>query len=315
MLPLLGALLLVLLLVDLFLTVFHAQGRGGPLNRVQNRAVWALFRRAGIRGDGTSRAGLLGFAAPVMAVVTLTIWVVLLVVGYALIYYPWMPTFLVSPGEFRTSWVEALYYSGYTAATLGFGDVVADREALRLLTVLEALSGFALLSASVTYLLAVYRELIAMQSLASNIAGYSRSAEVHTLQFVRAGGYEAMARWAEGITSRLLQVLQAHFQYPILHYFRPSERKRALPVQFGFLLALRGVADREDLAQPVTLLEHHPSFLALQDAVGEYLRTVEEVFVPERFGGEKQEDRDPLERAHERLLGYMRYPQTGAPNS
>lgn len=68
------------------------------------------------------------------------------------------------------------------------GDIVADGEVLRLLTALESFSGFALLSASVTYLLAVYRELIAVQSLASNVAGYFRAGELHSMQFVRVGG-------------------------------------------------------------------------------------------------------------------------------
>lgn len=303
--------------MDVFLTVFHAQGHGGPLTRAQNRVIWGLFRTVGVRADGAPRERLLALAAPVMVVTTLTIWMVLLVVGFTLIYYPWVRTFLVSPGELRTPWAEALYYSGYTAATLGFGDMVPDQEALRLLAPLEALSGFALLSVSVTYLLSVYRELITMQSLASNVAGYFRAGEVHTLQFARAGGYGAMARWAEGVTSRLLEVLQAHFQYPILHYFRPSQRDRALPVQIDLLLGLRRMANGEDPARPTALLEHHPSFLALQDAVWEYLRTVEEVFVPHRFKQESPEEKgvEPLEFAHERLLEYMRYTQNSSSTS
>lgn len=175
MLPLVGVALLALLFADVFLTVFHAQGHGGPLNRSQNRAMWTLFSAVGVRADGAPRAKLLAFAAPVMAIAALASWVVLLVFAFALIYFPSVQTFLVSPGQIRTPWVEALYFSGYTAATLGLGDMVPESEGLRLLAVLESFSGFAILSASVTYLLAVYRELVTMQSLASNVAGYFRA--------------------------------------------------------------------------------------------------------------------------------------------
>jgi hypothetical protein len=82
----------------------------------------------------------------------------------------------------------------------------------------------------------------------------------------------------------LLERAQAHLQYQILHYFRPSQRDRALPVQLGPLPGLRRLANRGEPTEPVTLLEHHPSFLAFQDAVQESLRTVEEVFIPQRFG-------------------------------
>lgn len=83
-----GILVLLLLLVDAFGTVFHPQGRGGALHRVQNRAVWALFRAVGRRGDGTPRDGWLALAGPTLAVLTLVVWVLLLVGGFALIYGP-----------------------------------------------------------------------------------------------------------------------------------------------------------------------------------------------------------------------------------
>ncbi|CAN5255201.1 hypothetical protein BH24PSE2_BH24PSE2_07970 [soil metagenome] len=52
MLALVGIAVLALLFADVFLTVFHAQGHGGPLSRVQNRTIWALFRTAGARAAG-----------------------------------------------------------------------------------------------------------------------------------------------------------------------------------------------------------------------------------------------------------------------
>lgn len=295
MLPLIGIGLLCLLGADVFLTVFHAQGRGGPVNRMQKRLLWGVFRRLGVRRGGEPRAALLALGAPASVVITLTLWVAVLVVGYALIFYPYVGDFRVSPENLRTPWTEALYFSGYTAATLGFGDLVPDREVLRLLAPLEAFSGFALLSVSVTYLLAIYRELISMQTLATNIAGYFRAVDVRAELFPDKGHRDAVARWTEGVNSQLLHVLQAHHQYPILHYFRPSDTDLALPVQLGRLLELRD-------------LTVHPSLASLKDSLQTYLNEVSRVFVPRSisFAAENAAC-DDTEQAHRRLLRYMRY--------
>ena len=296
-----GAAILLFLTVDVFLTVFHAQGHAGPLTRRHTRALWGLARRVGVRRHGPPRDALLGLAAPLMVVFTLAVWVLLLLTGFALIYLPYVQTFLFSPGSLRTPWWEALYYSGYTAATLGTGDLGADLPALRTLTVLEAFIGFALLSSAVTYMLAVYRELLAKRTLASNIAGYFRAGEARVREFMRADGRNEVARWTEGITTSLLHVMEAHFQYPVLHYYRSSDRDRALPLQLAPLLRVFGNDGPQ--REPV---ESHPSLLAMGDAVRVYLATVEDVFVPRRFHA-AVDTGGGAERAHRRLLAYMAY--------
>lgn len=233
-----GILLLGLLALDVFVTVFHASGHAGPVTRRQNRLLWAGFRAVGIRSDGTSRERLLAFGGPTLVATTLLVWVGWLVLGYFLLYLPFISSFLVSPGSLRTPWMEALYYSMYTAGTVGLGDVIADAEALRVLTGLQAMSGFALFSLSITYLLSVYGELISARATASGISGYFAEGMAATLRRVEEARPEAFARWAEGITTALLRTTQAQFQYPVLNYFYSADRSRALPVQVGRLLEI-----------------------------------------------------------------------------
>lgn len=305
-LPLLGGMLIVLLALDVFLTVFHAQGQGGPLTRRLSRLVWSAARTAGQRADGSRRDGVLALGGPALVVTTLLVWVLLLVTACTLVYYPWIHTFLVSPGTLRTGWLEALYYSGYTAATLGLGDVVADPGALRIITVLEAFGGFALLSVSTSYFLSVYRELVAMQSLASDISSLFSEGEEQVVRFTADEGYEALARWSEQLSSDLSRVMVAHHQYPVLHYFRPREEARALPVQLGALLRLRGLVAAEHGSPVLAALGRHPSYRALMNTLDTYLAAVDRFFVPGRVrDGSTGAERTG--KAHARLLDYMRY--------
>lgn len=308
LLPLLGVAILVALFADVFLTVFHPEGKGGPISRRQNRGVWMAVRRLGLRLEGDSRDRWLSFAGPALPVLTFISWEVLLLAGYTLIYLPSIDSFLASPGSIRGGWAEAVYYSGYTAATLGVGDLVADSEALRLVTVLQALAGFALISVAVTYLLAVYRELILMKTLASNIAGYLRPGPERTLRIAVDNGSEALIRWTEGITAELLHVRQSHFQYPILHYFRASDRAQALPVQLGALLRMTQVAEADGAPREYCALAENPSFRALSDALAVYLRDVDELFIPASFAAERAAPGGSrAEEAHQRLASFMVY--------
>lgn len=307
LLPAVGAGVLLLLAADVFFTVFSPHGRGGPVNRRQNRAIWALFRAAGRRRDGSVRDGWLSLAAPFMVVTTLAVWVVWLVAGFALVYFPRIESFLVSPGHLGAPWADALYYSGYTAATLGLGDVVARSETLRLLTVVEAFGGFALLSISVTYFLAIYRELVSMQSLASDVSGLFHAGEEQVVAFTREEGSGALARWCERLSGGLTHVLLAHFQYPVLHYFRPRKRSRALPVQIGALLRLRGLLAGSGESGVLATFSRHPSYLALENAVDSYLEDVDRLFVPGRAREDTSAERSGIDHAQARLESYMLY--------
>ena len=286
--------LLVLLLADVFFTVFDAEGRGGPLNRVQNRLLWRLFRVAA----GESRA-MLALAAPLMAVVTLASWVAILVAAFAIAYYPFIDSFLVSPGQTRSSWSESIYYSGYTAATLGFGDIVPDLPWLRILAPVEAFLGFALLSVSVTYLLAVYRELLGVQTIAVSLDAYVKAGLLEHLD--RPEPDPQAARFLESSSLALLHALGAHFQYPVLHYFRPREPTRSLVMQLAPLVPYARERKRERVSKGLAC----DAFL---EAVERYLMLVEDHFIPKRFEPDAAgAGATEVERAYARLLRFMRY--------
>lgn len=306
MLPLLGVALLLLLFVDVFRTVFLPQGHGGPLSRRMYQLIWGAFRKLGTRG-GRARVAWLRLGGPTLALLTPAVWASLLVVGYALIFLPWIDTFLASPGRLGQGWVESLYYSGYSAATLGLGDMVATLPALRILTVVEAFSGFALVTASLSYVLVVYREQGIVAALALDVCTHlpdgadtvPRSGDPHHLQ--------AWARWMEGVARSLLHVTQAHSQYPVLHYFRPIDPTKSLPVQAGALVELRRrLGDPAPDAGPAILVSY-PGWRALFNAVEEYVSTVDSGFVPENDDCEDYSDQGELERAHGRMLRYMGY--------
>ncbi len=308
----LGIVLLLAAMVDVFLTVFSPAAYGGPITRRQNRLLWRAFRLLASRARQRTRDRWLALAAPVMAIATLGLWLLLVIVGFGLIYRPWITTFLVSPGHLRGEWTEALLFSGQTATTLGLGDVVPDLIALRFVSVAEAATGFALVTAVLGYILSISQAGRAMATLALDIAAHFDGENAPEKLMSRMGDAaqaSAWGQWSESAARALLQSWVAHTRYPILLYYHPDQRGEALTVQLGSLLRFqRAVRDA-----PAGTLVRHPGVQALSRAIDWYVLAVDRYFVP-GGGGDDRRDGDGGEanpiavgEAYARLLEHTAY--------
>jgi hypothetical protein len=113
-----GVALVVMALRDIFHTIWHPTGRGG-LSRRLMAAVWHIGRR---------RRGMGALVGPLAMVVIVLAWVLLILLGWALVYWPHLSGgFLFGSGlgpSSRAGFLDAVYLSTVTLATLGFGDIV-----------------------------------------------------------------------------------------------------------------------------------------------------------------------------------------------
>ncbi|WP_402373394.1 potassium channel family protein [Isoptericola rhizosphaerae] len=139
--------------------------------------VWMASRHLGDLGRRLS-----GAAAMVAAIGG---WGVLMVLGWALIFGPWMPDgFLYAPGAdpaTRSTVVDALYLSLVSVTTMGFGDITPLTPWLRIATPIEGLLGFALLTAAVSWVLQVYPALTRRRVLALRLMTLHRSGAVEAV--------------------------------------------------------------------------------------------------------------------------------------
>ena len=209
---------------DAFDALFHAEGRG-TFSRQITRAVWQVFRRVGTRHERLSLAG------PVAFVTVIATWAGLLVLGWALVFWPHVP------GSFRfdagtdagaSDFVNALNVSLVTLTTLGFGDITPTSDALRLILPLEALLGFGLLSASISWLISIYPAL-SRRSLAYEIS-LLRAAEAEDDLSLDALTPDVTERLLAELTSRLVAVERDLVHFPISYYFSAADPRFSLPV-------------------------------------------------------------------------------------
>ena len=230
-----GTVLIVLVLGDIFEVLFHPLGRGRA-SRILVRLLWRMFRQL-----GRQRHSLLELAGPVALVSVIGTWLTLLVIGWALIYWPHLPDEFLFASEGATSsgarLVEALYLSMTTITTLGYGDITPTSEWLRIFAPLEAVLGFGLLTASLSWVISIYQVLRRRRSLALEIALLREEQSAIDLSLAKMEPIAAQ-ELLSGLSSQLNNVWNDMLQFPITYYFASSDRQSALSVGMPYLLLL-----------------------------------------------------------------------------
>ena len=269
---------------DAFDALFHPEG-DATVARVIARGVWRLFRRTGPRHQ------LFPLGGPVALVAVIGVWAVLLIVGWALVFWPHMPSgFRFDPrvDAAGSDFVHSLNISLVTLTTLGFGDITPTAAALRLILPLEALLGFGLLTSSISWLLLIYPVLSRRRSLAYEI-WLLRTAEEETDLAVDRLEPEAAEQVYAELTSRLVAVERDLVNFPISYYFAEGDARFSLPAAAPYLLELGRRGRAEDRPDRVRLRAH-----LLLKAVDDLGRTTA------GFRGGRGDDSEELLRAYAR---------------
>jgi hypothetical protein len=268
-----GIALIALAARDVFDALFHPEGRS-TFARGMMRGVWRLLRR---RGRG-SRSFVL--AGPLGLVLVFATWAGLLVAGWALVFLPHVPEGFhrATGGAADSDLVEALNVSLVTLTTLGFGDVTPDDAWLRVVVPIEALVGFGLLSASISWLLLIHPALARRRSLAYEVS-LLRKAEEET--GAPPAGLEAASSdriYAE-LTSRLVAVERDLVNFPVSYYFAEADERFSLARAMPYLqqLAERG-------CEPSVPLPTRLQSAMLRDAVDDFAVTTASRFHSARSG-------------------------------
>lgn len=227
LLNIVGALLVLLVLRDVFHTLWHPRGFGS-LGRLVFATVWRISR-----GRDTELAGPLGLLAVAF------LWTGIVVAGWTLVYLPHMPEGFyfgssLQPAD-SNDLVASVYLSLVSVATLGFGDIIPAYPLLRLTVPLQALIGFGLFTAVITWVLQVYPALIRRRAVARQL---SIMAATDTAAYVRKGDSSVVSQLLQGLTDALTTVRMDLLQYGETYYFREGDPSLSLAANLPYALDL-----------------------------------------------------------------------------
>jgi hypothetical protein len=306
---LLGTVVLVVTLLDILTTVFHPTAQS-PVSARVSRAVWYLVERLSRALPYRGRRWLLSWTLPVAVAGLLLLWLLALLVGFALLYAPSMGqagAFSSTVG--RLHWSDAFYLSGLCLTSIGFGDIVPRDGLLRAIAVGEGLCGLLVVGVSVTYVLTVFPILPVLRVLATTL-NEETDGQVGAVPMVRrylaVDSADALTQRCRELATQLVVLAEAHTTHPVLFYAHPKRAEYSFP---RVLLVLQGL---------IALLRYgvrHTDFLTLvrdPRVVG-----LEETFIAvlRQLGGslhlQLRVDPDPareraLAEAHARMLETLR---------
>jgi ion channel len=234
-----GIVVLLWALLDVFRTLVMPRAARGRfrLSRILFQPMWLPWRWLGVRRKTVqARERVLAAAAPFFFFVLLVGWVFLAVLGYAVIL--WSAGFAdgVRPGD--GSFGTAVYLSGSSLFTLGFGDVVATGWT-RAVVVIAGATGLGLFAVVIAYLPVLYqafnRREVGVLMLDTR-AGSPPSGPELLHRMGSAGAASSLpqlfAEWERWVAD----VLETHMSYPLLALFRSPHDDTSWVTSLGSVL-------------------------------------------------------------------------------
>jgi hypothetical protein len=178
--------------------------------------------------DARRREAVFSYYGPLSLILLLMVWASGMIFGFALIYYSLGSPFndaMLGPG-LRSD----LYVSGTTIFTLGLGDVTPNSPWARVLTILEAGTGFGFLAVVMGYFPVLYSAFSRREvsiSLLDARAGSPPTASELLRRHAYQGAEQALGlllveweRWSA-------ELLESHISYPLLCYFRSQHTNQS----------------------------------------------------------------------------------------
>lgn len=237
-----GIVILGFTLLDVFLTALNYDEAGFLAGRLA-AWQWALIRRATRRMSRRWRPMALRQVTGLQIMLTVCVWLVGVIIGFGLIYLGLMYGKSFTYDGVRAGPFGALYFSAAQLATVGTSQLTPNTDLLRVLSILETLTGVVLVSLILTFLLGIYAVISSLRSLSVQFfsAGRGVGEPIASLAPYFPDGQ------SRGLDSHLQSVSDAFSSYAdgirlhhAAYYFQSGRDTFSLPYSIRMLAGITG---------------------------------------------------------------------------
>ncbi|MBV8572585.1 MAG: two pore domain potassium channel family protein [Acidobacteriaceae bacterium] len=227
---LLGILIICWTLREVFTDLFQPSA-SGSLSSFVSRKLFELGKRA---------RWMLGSAGPLSIVVVIFTWVVLISVGFALLFWGKFPSEFTNtsaePQDSVGRFWSVLYFSLTALSTLGSTTFSPKGDWLRILASFEAIIGFSLVTASITWIVLLYPALGRVRALARRVSTLSKAQKQTGVDLVSAD-----PGMLADLGASVLRARVDFIHFPLIYYFQADAGATSMG---WFLLELEELARR-----------------------------------------------------------------------
>jgi hypothetical protein len=218
-----GGGLVALMLLEIFLTFLMPRRvkRDPQIVRSVFAFGWRPWRRLARRLPAQASDTMLGIYGPFGLLLNLALWVSVMMLGYACLQ--WSGGSLLATMHRSVDFGDDLYFSAATMTTDGPASLTAHTTFARVVQVIDAGSGLAVLAIVIGYLPSLYQAFSRREATVSQLdarAGSPPSAGRLVLRTTGRGGWPALSGYLSGWETWVAELMETHLAYPVLGYFR-----------------------------------------------------------------------------------------------
>jgi hypothetical protein len=218
----LGGVLVALMLVEIFVTFLLPRRvkRDPRIVRSVFAYAWRPWRWLARGLPAQAADTMLGIYGPFGVLLNLVLWVLAMMLGYACLQ--WAGGSHLA-GAHAVGFGNDLFFSAATMASSGTAGLSAHTTFARVVQVVDAGSGLAVIAIVIGYLPALYQAFSRREAAVSQLdarAGSPPSAGRLVLRSAQSGGWPALNAYLSSWETWVAELMETHLAYPVLAYFR-----------------------------------------------------------------------------------------------
>jgi hypothetical protein len=214
----LGFIIILFILVEVFeaLVLPRRVMRRYRFTRLYYQSTWRVWAASSrIFSTGRSRQAFLSLFGPLSLLILFGIWAIALIIGFGFAHFGLSSNASLS---------DAMYLSGTTFTTLGYGDLTPSTQVARALSVAEAATGFGFFAVVIAYLPVLYQAFSRREAFIALFDARAGSPPAAGRMILRippvkeneacmVGFLSEAERWAA-------ELLEGHLSFPVLGQYR-----------------------------------------------------------------------------------------------
>jgi hypothetical protein len=218
----LGGGLVAMMLVEIFVTFLLPRRvkRDPKIVRSVFAYAWRPWRRVAGALPAQAADTMLGIYGPFGVLLNLVLWVAAMMLGYGCLQWAGHSQLA---GAHGVDFGDDLFFSAATMASSGTAGLAAHSAFARVVQVIDAGSGLAVIAIVIAYLPALYQAFSRREATVSQLdarAGSPPSAGRLVLRSAQPGGWAALNGYLGGWETWVAELMETHLAYPVLAYFR-----------------------------------------------------------------------------------------------
>lgn len=199
------------------------------------RMMWPSYKALTLSLPTKFQTSLFSVFGPICFIVLLVVWMLLLILGFALIIFG-IADYVRPP---IINFPEALYFASTSFFTIGFGDIVAYEHAARAVVIAAAAMGLIFMALVISFLFTLQTYLQLREQTVNCLtsrAGTPASGLVLLLRYRELNIIPALGSSFIQWESWVATVLESHTAFPMLVYFRSSNQRDSWLSTLGAIL-------------------------------------------------------------------------------